>query len=107
MSRGVIIIQLSGYNFEQPYILRTTSFNNVPAVYVVYTVIGSSTVWLDVGETDKLGERIPNHERRECWSRNSQGKEIYIAVMQVHDEFSRRNIESDLRNRLLPMCGEK
>lgn len=100
-------MQLLGYNFEQPYVLRTTSFNNVAAVYVVYTVIGGRTVWLDAGETDKLGERIPNHERRECWGRNSQGNEIYIAVMQVHDEFSRRNIESDLRNRLLPICGEK
>lgn len=100
-------MQLLGYQFEQPYILRATNFNNVSAVYVVYTVINGKSVWLDAGETDKLGDRIPNHERKECWSTNSQGNEIYIAIMQVRDEFTRKNIEADLRNKLLPICGEK
>lgn len=100
-------MQLLGYQFEPPYIIRTTTFNNVSAVYVVYTVIDGKTIWLDVGESDKLGDRITNHERKSCWSLNSLGNEIYVAVSQVRDEFTRNNIEADVRNKLLPICGEK
>ena len=95
------------YSFESPYILTQTTFNNVPAVYVVYSIMNSKTVWLDVGETDKLGDRLSNHERKNCWVSNAQGNEVYVGVIQISDEFTRKNTEADLRNRLLPICGEK
>ena len=96
---------ISGYEFENPYILRTATFNNVASVYVIYTVINGKTVCLDVGETDALGNRISAHERKDCWMKNAQGGELYVGVMQVKDEFTRRNIESNLRNLLNPTCG--
>lgn len=100
-------MRIQGYEFEQPYFLTRTTFSNVAAVYVIYAVINGQTVWLDVGETDQLANRLANHERRDCWVRNAQGSEIYVGAMQSQDENTRRNIESDLRNRLLPLCGER
>jgi len=98
-------MQILGYEFEQPYILNRTQFNNVPAVYVIYTVVNGRTIWLDVGETDELGDRLAGHERRNCWTNHSLGGEIYVGVMQVSGEVQRRNIEADLRNGLSPLCG--
>lgn len=100
-------MQIAGYEFEQPYVLRTTRFNDVAAVYIIYAVLNGKTVCLDVGETDKLGERISNHERKDCWEKNSSGSEIYVGVIQSPSEYQRRNIESELRTKLLPICGEK
>lgn len=100
-------MQIIGYNFEQPYILKTTGFRDVPAVYVVYTVINGRTVWLDVGETDELGNRIANHDRKNCWLRHANDNEIYIGVKQEAGEFTRRQVEVDLRNKLLPLCGDR
>jgi len=95
------------YQFEQPYFLKNTTFNNVKAVYVIYTVLNGRTVRLDVGETDKLSDRLAGHERKSCWEQKSRGSDIFVAVMQVVDEVQRRNIESDLRSGLVPLCGEK
>lgn len=104
-------MQIAGYNaiydFEQPHILGLTNIPEVPAVYVVYTVLNGKTVWLDVGETDELGNRIANHDRKDCWLRHASGNEIYIGVKQEADEFARRQVEVDLRNKLLPLCGER
>src|SRR4030066_494464 len=99
-------MQLLGYEFEKPYIFLQTTFYDIAAVYIVYTILNGKTIWLDVGETDKLGNRLSTHERKDCWLINSLGREIYIGVMQVKNEFTRRNIELDLRNKLLPICGE-
>jgi len=100
-------MQIQGYDFEQPYPLSRTSFNNVAALYVIYTVLNGRTIWLDVGETDELGNRLSGHERKDCWTENAQGGELYIGVRQESSEFHRRNVESDLRNKLLPLCGER
>jgi len=100
-------MQIQGYEFEQPYFLNGTNFNNVSAVYVIYNVVKGQTVWLDVGETDELGNRLANHERRDCWTNNSGGGELYVGVMRESNEAQRKNIEADLRNRLLPLCGER
>lgn len=100
-------MQIVGYNFEQPYVLRTTTFNDVAAVYVIYTVSNGQTRWLDVGEASGLGERISGHDRKDCWLRNAQGNEIYVGVSQQQDEYTRKQIESDLRNKLRPLCGDR
>ena len=95
------------YQFEQPYFLKNTPFNNVKAVYVVYTVLSGRTVWLDVGETNELANRLAGHERKGCWEQKSQGNDIFVAVKQIADKVQRKNIESDLRLGLVPLCGEK
>ena len=97
------MITIEGYQFEGGQPLETTRFNEVPAVYVIYT----SDSWLDVGETDKLAARLQNHERKECWKRNAGGKSIYVAVLQESSSQKRSAIEAYLREKLNPKCGEE
>lgn len=94
-------VNINGYTFEA-YPLNT-NFNNVPGLYVIYT----SQKWLDVGETDKLGQRIPSHERRNCWVSNANGLPISLAFLYVESQNQRFNIEVALRGSLNPTCGEK
>lgn len=91
---------INGYTFET-YSLNI-GFNDVPGVYVIYT----SQKWLDVGETDKLGQRIPSHERRNCWINNAGSLPISLAFLYVESQNQRLNIEASLRNSLNPTCGQ-
>ena len=81
------------------------NFNDVPGIYVVFT----SQVWLDVGETDKLGQRIngDNHERKLQWLNRAAGGQIQIAFLRVPDQQQRLTIESSLRQSLRPLCGDR
>ena len=97
------LTNISGYQFEQGYPLATTTFKNVAAVYIIYT----NQLWLDVGETDQLGTRISEHERRACWQRNAGSVPIYVAVHQESNQQTRLAIESDLRSQLNPTCGNR
>lgn len=97
-------MQILNYNFEGPWLLGQL-FNDVPGIYVIYT----SQNWLDVGETEKLGSRIngENHDRKPQWISNSNRFPIYIAFLRVPDLQTRLLIESQLRNYLCPLCGER
>lgn len=97
-------MNIQGYNFEGPWVLGT-NFNDVSGVYVVFT----SQTYLDVGETDKLGNRIngDNHERKPQWLLQAKGGQIQIAFLNVSDQQLRLAIESSLRLALRPLCGDK
>lgn len=97
------LINIEGYEFESDYPLSLTKFNEVPAVYVIST----SQNWLDVGETDQLGTRLSNHERKPSWIRCANGLPIYVSVHQEPNLQTRLSIESFLRTRLNPMCGDR
>lgn len=96
------MVKIQNYDFHGPFSLNT-SLNEVSGVYVVYT----SQNWLDVGETDKLGTRIDSHERKPEWLRNANGQPIWLAFLGISSSVQRLQIESELRNSLSPLCGEK
>ncbi len=95
-------MSIGGYEFEGPYPLDT-NFSDVGAVYVV----SGNNAYLDVGQTDKLGERIPSHERRDCWLDHANERDISIYAHQDNSESSRLDKESQLRSVLKPACGER
>lgn len=47
------MVKIQNYNFQGPFSLNTL-LNEVAGIYVIYT----SQNWLDVGETDKLGQEL-------------------------------------------------
>jgi len=96
------MVKINNYDFEGPYSL-SSSFNEVAGIYVIYT----TQSWLDVGETDKLGSRISNHERKKEWYRYAEGLPIWLAFLEVSDSGRRLQIESELRSLLQPICGER
>jgi len=97
-------MNIAGYNFEGPWLLGT-NFNKVPGVYVVFT----AQRWLDVGETDNAEQRLngENHDRKPQWLLNSNRLPISIAFLRVDNPQFRLTIESQLRQTLVPVCGEK
>lgn len=97
-------MRILNYNFEGPWMLGQ-HFADVPGIYVIY----NPRVWLDVGETDKLGQRINDnaHERQSKWIANSNNLQIYIAFLKIEDKELRLSIEYYLRSSLKPICGEK
>lgn len=96
------MVKIQNFDFQGPFSL-STSLNDAAGVYVIYT----SQNWLDVGEADKLGTRIGSHERKPEWLRNSNGYPIWLAFLAVQNSQQRLQIESELRNSLAPLCGEK
>ena len=97
------MVTLYGYQFNGPYDIDS-GFKEVPGIYIIYT---SFARFLDVGSTDALGSRITEHDRKSCWAKNANGSPIYLAFMRVDDGQKRLAIESYLRDKLNPTCGEK
>ncbi len=95
-------MNIGGYEFIGPYTLNT-NFRDVGAVYV----IKSSNDVLDVGQTDNLGERLPDHDRKDCWLENANEQDIDIYIHTDNSEESRLSKESQLRNTLNPSCGDR
>jgi hypothetical protein len=95
--------KIGSYSFDGPYDVEKSNFNNVKGIYVIY----ASNIWLDVGETDNLGERIPNHERKNCWKSHANNEIVYLLFLAVSDYDQRLEIESALRERLKPACGDR
>jgi len=93
---------IQGINFES-HPLATTTFSDVPGVYVITT----SQKWLDVGQTDKLGQRLTSHERKADWLREAGGLTIWVNFLRIDNEQRRLNLETNLRTNLRPVCGEK
>ena len=91
-----------GLQFER-YSLETTNFNNVSGVYVIST----SQKWIDVGETEELGTRLANHERKPCWKRNSDNLTLWVNFRKIGNQQERLDLEATLRRRLRPVCGDQ
>ncbi len=100
------MITIDGYNFEGPY-STTASIRDSAGVYVIldYRSDGKSHL-LDVGESARMKTRLDNHERRPCWQRNSQGV-INYAVRYIQAQSERLRLESAIRKRYEPPCGER
>ena len=95
----IVILEVQ---FER-YPLETTTFKDVAGVYVIST----SQKWVDVGETDKLGSRLANHERRPCWKRNCDNLTLCVNFRQIGNQQERLDLEAKLRSKLNPSCGEQ
>ena len=92
-------INYQGYIFNGPFSINT-SFNEVAGIYLI---TNSNGTIIDVGETENLKERIPGHERKDCWTRNS-GVNLYFH----HENNSDKRLEKEkfFRNKSNPACGD-
>jgi hypothetical protein len=101
-------LRINGYNFESDYSI-TGTFNNVAGVYIIYynNTFSNRVVILDVGETESLGRRIANHERKIDWINKSNGYPIKLAFRHVSNSTDRLLLERSLRLTVNPLCGER
>ena len=63
---------------------------------------------LDVGESAMVRTRIKGHDRRSCWEGHAVGVIAYIAYYtRGWSESRRRTLESSLRRKFDPPCGDR
>lgn len=104
-------VAIGGYPFVCVRLSEADS-SDVAAVYVILCVAatGSWTV-LDLGQTGRLGSRIDEHEREECWHRNCPSGNIWVCVYRMpsdrYSEADRVRVETELREKYNPPCGER
>ena len=91
-------ITYKGYTFKGPFSV-STSFNEVARIYLI---TNSNKNIVDVGETENLKERIPNHERYNCWTKNG-GINLYFH--HENNESQRLAKEKLFRSKSNPVCG--
>lgn len=99
-------IEISGYTFEGPY-TDTTYLKHQAGVYVILDKRGDGKWWvIDVGESEGVKERVDNHDRKPCWTRNHQGQ-LGVAVLYTPGWTAnqRRALESRIREAFSPACG--
>lgn len=92
-----------GYDFEAEYLLFADEFEEIPAVYVIYT----PKVCLDVGQTENLKEGIETHGSTKDWVKQSNSDDIYVAFYHEPDRDSRVEIESLLRSKMKPVVDKE
>jgi len=98
------MVNVFHYAFDGPWSLDTNFFN-IPSVYVVYT----DNLCLEVGETEKLGQRLNNnsHERKKVWLKKAKKQPVKVVFLRVKNKQDRLEIKKQLRLKLSPVFGEK
>jgi len=104
-------VTIEGKNF-QCVRLADADFNNIAAIYVIICVAkDSSWTVLDVGQSGELGDRIDNHDRRQCWLNNCPNKNVWVCIYPMpskdYSKQDRLDLERELRDELNPPCGKR
>lgn len=95
-------MNISGYLFQGPYSPYQGFQNTISAIYAI---LDDQSRLLDVGQTEDLNNRFPNHPRRSCWETNKVGN-LHLYILQTASEQTRLQIESLIRNQYNPTCGD-
>lgn len=99
-------MKISGYTFEGPYDYKREFNSKIPAVYAIIDTINFNYYLLDVGQTEDLNNRFPNHPREISWH-NARSGVLSLWVLRIQNEQDRLAIESQIRNQYNPPCGER
>lgn len=97
-----------GYQFDGAY-TSPDSLEPLPGVYVIWCR-SQEGAWhvLDVGESENVQDRTRNHDRLPCWRANCQGTIYYSATYTPNMRKNKRlELESEIRRREQPICGQQ
>ncbi|MFH1244212.1 MAG: hypothetical protein V1487_01395 [bacterium] len=92
-------MNINGYNFSGPFSINATFTSDFAGVYLISNPQGKI---IDVGETESMNTRLPNHDRKPCWVQNG-GNALYVC--NISQEGSRLALESSIRVANNPTCG--
>ena len=96
-------MKIGGNNFEGPYDPNKGFTADFAAVY---SIVDDKPKVVDVGQTSNINDRFPNHDRKPCWIRNKDG-EIHLYIYKESSETRRLTIESEIREKYNPQCGDQ
>jgi hypothetical protein len=102
-------IALAGYTFEGPYTLPSKLANR-SGVYAILTQTSSNNYKVvDVGESADVRDRVENHDRSDCWKRNSSPISPRYAAHYTPgmQQPGRAKIEQKVRDTYNPPCGDR
>lgn len=94
-------ITIGGYIFDGPF-SSPDSLQSRSGVYAIPDWYGAV---VDIGESGDLRARVENHERKECWNRQTSSRWQVAAF--YCDAPTRMRVEKELRDRHKPPCGKQ
>ncbi len=104
----VTFVGESGTSYTFDVYTADTEFNDVSAVYIFTKRTLSGEIWrharLYIGEAERMGERIKNHEKWPCVNRHGCN---CICVLLVSSSDRRLDIETDLRRGNDTPCNDQ
>lgn len=102
-------IMVGRYEFAGPY--SSADYLEYRAgVYAILDKRANDKYYLvDVGESATVRTRVENHDRKDCWQRNSQGSLLTVAAYYTPNipQLGRMVIEQEIRRQFNPPCGER
>lgn len=99
-------MNISGYIFEGPYDYKRGFTDLISAVYAIIDSNTNGNSLIDVGQSEDLNNRFPNHPRQSSWNTVRAGT-LSLWILRVRNERDRLAIESQIRTQYNPPCGER
>jgi len=102
-------IVLAGYTFEGPHTLPSSLANRAGVYAIMAQTSTNNYKVVDVGESATVRQRVENHDRTDCWRRNSTPYGPRYAVLYTPgvQQPGRVKIEQRIRNTYNPPCGDR
>ncbi len=100
-------ITIGNYAFEGPF-ADPVSLKNVSGVYSVLTHASANDSYsiVDIGKSATVRDRVTNHDRQESWKRYKKPAGLAYAAYYC-DEKMRMSVETTLRGKYNPPCGDR
>ena len=89
-----------------PLVLAPQSFASWRGLYAIGSIDPVGGRWLDVGESNDVGDRIAWHDRKSCWLANATGPMVVFAHIEP-TAVLRAQKERRVRSALNPFCGAR
>jgi hypothetical protein len=97
-------IKLGKYSFTGP-VASIDKIKDWSGVFAIVCQVYSEFFLIDVGESSRLRSRIENHDKKDCWTKNCNGKlTIYVHYTTFLKQKRRLLIEQELRDLFHPDC---
>ena len=99
-------VKIGGYDFDGPF-KSTDPIEDKSGIYAVLYYKEGKCYLLDVGESSEMKKRLEDHDRKECWEKNSEGAiEYSVYYTPELKEEERKEIETKIRAKYIPPCGK-
>lgn len=99
-------MNISNYVFEGPYDYKRGFTDMISAVYAIIDSHINGNNLIDVGQSEDLNNRFPNHPRELSWNTVKAGT-LSLWILRVQNEQERLSVESQIRTQYNPSCGER
>lgn len=99
-------MNISGFIFEGPFDHKRGFEGTIAAVYAIIDSRVNGNYLIDVGQSEDLNNRFPNHPRELSWN-SFRSRTLSLWILRVQNEQERLAIELQIRTKYNPPCGER